>query len=217
MGKDSVSIKGVAEGIYIDVKGNDLDSIVGELELKLKKSGEFFKGAKCLDIRGEEISKENSLEIRLLLKYKYDMKVNIPELFKIQLMETEKAKFSPDEKQTVFNEVEEGMTKFVHGTLRSGQEVSFNGNIVVIGDVNPGALLRAKGNIVVLGTLRGVAQAGIGGNTKAVVAAYSLLPTQLRISDIIVRPPEDDVQYKYPEIAKVVNDKVVIEPYLPNK
>ena len=113
--------------------------------------------------------------------------------------------------------VEEGITKFVYGTLRSGQEVSFNGNIVVIGDVNPGALLRAKGNIVVLGSLRGVAQAGIGGNKYAVVAAYSLLPTQLRIAEMIVRPPDDDMQYKLPEIAKIVDGRVVIEPYLPNK
>lgn len=217
MGRDLVSIKGVAEGIYIDVKGNDIGSIGEELDKKLNKSAEFFKGAKCLDIRGEEISKENALEIKLLLKYKYDIIVDIPELFSTQSKAAEKEVDILDAKPFSFTEVEEGMTKFVHGTLRSGQEISFNGNIVVIGDVNPGALLRAKGNIVVLGTLRGVAQAGIGGNTNAVVAAYSLLPTQLRISDIIVRPPEDDVQYKYPEIAKVVNNEVVIEPYLPNK
>ncbi|MDX9917457.1 MAG: septum site-determining protein MinC, partial [Gudongella sp.] len=62
-----------------------------------------------------------------------------------------------------------------------------------------------------------VAHAGVGGNLGAVVAAYSLLPTQLRIGDLIVRPPEGDVQYKYPEIARVISGEVIIEPYLPNK
>ncbi len=148
----------------------------------------------------------------LILKYKYDFKVDIPGI-SVPVAEEEKTEPA---KINVF-EAEEGLSKFVHGTLRSGQEIAFNGNIVVIGDVNPGAQLKAKGNIVVLGSLKGLAHAGVGGNTKAVVAAYSLLPTQLRIADLIVRPPEDDTQYKYPEIARIVDGEVVIEPYLPNK
>jgi septum site-determining protein MinC len=152
------------------------------------------------------------LELLLLLKYKYDFKVDIQG---VGISEADNVKV--DQIKANALEAEEGLSKFVHGTLRSGQEIAFNGNIVVIGDVNPGAQLKAKGNIVVLGSLKGLAHAGIGGNTKAVVAAYSLLPTQLRIADLIVRPPEDDMQYKYPEIARIVNGEVVIEPYLPNK
>ncbi len=215
MKKDVVSIKGVAGGIYLNVEGNDPEVIKTELESKMKTASNFFKGSRFLGVRGDELSEENRAEILLLLKYKYDFEIQIEKLPE----EMVSANYEPN-KDLIVSEsevVQEGMTKFVHGTLRSGQEVSYNGNIVVIGDVNPGALLKAKGNIVVLGSLRGVAQAGVGGNRYAVVAAYSLLPTQLRIADYIVRPPEDDIQYKYPEIAKVVDGAVVIEPYLPNK
>lgn len=212
MKNDLVTIKGMADGIYIEVKGNELESLMAALHEKITKAGEFFKGGKLAEVRGEELSSENRLELMFILKYKYDFKVDIPGI-PVPATEEEKTEYA---KANVF-EAEEGISKFVHGTLRSGQEITFNGNIVVIGDVNPGAQLKAKGNIVVLGSLKGLAHAGIGGNTNAVVAAYSLLPTQLRIADLIVRPPEDDTQYKYPEIARIVNGEVVIEPYLPNK
>lgn len=215
MRKDVVSIKGVANGIYLNVEGNDLEIIKTELKNKMMTASNFFEGSNILGVKGEELSEDNRIEIMLLLKYKYDFDIHIEKVPEdITAMQSELIVIDHSSEPEV---VQEGMTKFVHGTLRSGQEVSYNGNIVVIGDVNPGAQLKAKGNIVVLGSLRGVAQAGIGGNRYAVVAAYSLLPTQLRIADYIVRPPEDDVQYKYPEIARVVNGEVVIEPYLPNK
>lgn len=214
MKKDVVIIKGVSEGIYIDIIGDDLEEIKKSLKIKLVNSAAFFKGGKFLGVRGDDLSDETRKEILLTLKYKYELDIELPIDISSEKIEDE---FEYKVKNKFKNIVDEGITKFVYGTLRSGQEISFNGNIVVIGDVNPGALLRAKGNIVVLGSLRGLAQAGIGGNQYAVVAAYSLLPTQLRIAEIIVRPPDDDIQYKLPEIAKVVDGRVVIEPYLPNR
>ncbi|MEA2687413.1 MAG: septum site-determining protein MinC, partial [Candidatus Eremiobacteraeota bacterium] len=48
-------------------------------------------------------------------------------------------------------------TLYHRGTLRGGQALHNLGNLVVIGDVNPGAELVASGDIVVFGALRGVA------------------------------------------------------------
>lgn len=215
MKKDLVTFKGVSEGVYLDVASNNLDEIKKDLDVKLNNSTKFFKGAKFLGVRSEVLSQDEIIEIKLILKYKYDFDITndgIPDY--VQEYYTDRNIASHIQ---VFEGVEEGMTKFVHGTLRSGQEVNYDGNIVVVGDVNPGAFLKAKGNIIVLGSLRGVAHAGIGGNCNAVVAAYSLLPMQLRIADIIVRPPEGDTQYKLPEVAKIINGEVLIDPYLPNK
>jgi len=119
---------------------------------------------------------------------------------------------------SVVKNSKEGMTKFLYGTLRSGQIVEYNGNIVVVGDVNPGAFLKATGNIIILGTLKGVAHAGFNGDNEAIVAAYNLIPNQLRIADIIVRAPDGDIsEYKLPEVARVYDGEIIIEPYLPNK
>lgn len=214
MKSDLVEFKGVSDGVFLDIRGNSLDNIKKDLFTKLQSSIDFFRGVKFLGVRSDELTQDEINEVKLILKYKYDFDISsyvLPEYIKSS---------SINKTQVVkeyFVGVEEGMTKFVHGTLRSGQEVDYDGNIVVIGDVNPGAFVKARGNIVVLGSLRGFAHAGIGGNHDSVVAAYSLLPMQLRIGGIIVRPPEGDIQYTLPEVAKIVNGEVFIEPYLPNK
>lgn len=219
-----VAFKGVTEGVYIDIKGQDLNLIKEELERKIKTSSSFFKGAKFLGVRANELNPEDIMEVKMILKYRYDFNISkdeLPDHIKSCSLVDNNLYSLEEGKNHVgdyFEGIDEGMTKFVYGTLRSGQIVEYNGNIVIIGDVNPGAFLKASGNIIVLGTLRGVAHAGVGGNLDSVVAAYNLLPTQLRVGDIIVRPPDGDVsQYKVPEVAKVSNGEVVIEPYLPNK
>lgn len=101
----------------------------------------------------------------------------------------------------------------VRHTVRSGQRVSFDGSVVVMGDVNPGGEVLATGDIAVLGALRGVAHAGTAGDHRAVVIALSLRPVQLRIADLIVRTPEGENAGDRPEVARVKNGEVVVEPY----
>ena len=123
-----------------------------------------------------------------------------------------------EQMETVFTGITEGKTKFVQGTIRSGQNINYDGNIVILGDVNPGAHITAYGNIVVMGSLRGVAHAGSNGNRDACVAAFYLEPTQLRISDVITRAPDGYYERpKIPELAKVKGNMVYIEPYLNRK
>ena len=105
-------------------------------------------------------------------------------------------------------------TLLVRRNLRSGQQLRHYGNLVVIGDVNAGAEVVATGDIIVVGALRGMAHAGAVGNQDAIVAAYYLHPTQLRIANYIGREPgRKDQGQTGPEIARVRNGQVVIEPY----
>jgi septum site-determining protein MinC len=109
-----------------------------------------------------------------------------------------------------------GETLLLKRTLRSGQRVRFDGNVVVMGDINPGAEVVASGDIIVMGTLRGVAHAGATGDQKAIVAAFRLLPTQLRIGPIIGRSPDGgSPRPDAPEVARVQDSVVVIERYQP--
>ena len=122
------------------------------------------------------------------------------------------------EESEFYTGIYEGMAKFISSTIRSGQVIEYDGNIIIIGDVNPGALVKAKGNIIILGTLRGVAHAGVDGNEEAIVAAYNLQPTQLRIANIIGRRPDGEVVTSgLPEVAKIHDGEVFIEPYLRRK
>lgn len=112
--------------------------------------------------------------------------------------------------------VSEEQTILVQRTIRSGQRVYYPGNVVVLGDVNPGGEVVAGGNIIVMGSFRGVAHAGAMGNENAVVAALRLEPSQLRIAGYITRAPEGDFSSpQQPEIARVQDGIVIIEQYQP--
>ena len=78
---------------------------------------------------------------------------------------------------------DEEPTLYIRKTLRSGQRVVFAGNVVLLGDLNPGAQIEADGDVIVLGQLRGSVHAGCEGDEEATVIASSLRATQLRIAD----------------------------------
>lgn len=74
--------------------------------------------------------------------------------------------------------------------IRSGQVLEINGDLLLVGDVNPGGKIVATGNIFVLGNLRGIAHAGVKGNRDAIIAAANMAPSQLRIAEVISRSPD---------------------------
>lgn len=99
------------------------------------------------------------------------------------------------------------------GTVRSGAVVRFAGDILVYGDVNPGAELVAGGNIVVLGALKGLACAGARGDDGATIFALSMRPTQLRIGKVIQMAPPAEERAPVPEVAWLAGGSIVVEPY----
>ena len=107
-------------------------------------------------------------------------------------------------------------TMMIQRTLRSGQNVNFDGNVVVLGDVNPGSEIVASGHVLVMGSLRGLVHAGFNGEESATVTALLLAPTQLRIASHITRPPDGNKspEAKIMETARIKGDTVVIEKYL---
>lgn len=209
MKEELVLFKGTKNGVYLYIREGNFKHVKKELETKLKNSLSFFESGEIMDIKGKKLSNSQKKELRDIIENKYNLEV-------IEKKQGENKKIKKENyAPKFFTGIKEGMTKFVHTTLRSGQTLNYKGNIVIIGDVNPGAYVIAMGNIVILGTLRGIAHAGCNGNRKAVVAAYNLQPTQLRIADIIARRPDYQVKTsKEPEVARIHKGEVLIEPYL---
>jgi len=108
-------------------------------------------------------------------------------------------------------------------TCRSGTAVHHEGDVVVLGDVNPGAQVSACGDIVVMGALRGVAHAGAGSldSTDAIIVALSLRPLQLRIGrhysvesiEMRDRYKRDRALISSPEIAYVRGGSIIVAPF----
>lgn len=101
--------------------------------------------------------------------------------------------------------------RIVEGPVRSGVILEHVGHLIVFGDVNPGAEVRATGNIVVLGCLRGTAHAAIG-RELGFILALQLEPRQLRIGRKVARADANTVA-SGAEIAYATSESIVVERY----
>ncbi len=95
-----------------------------------------------------------------------------------------------DDIRKSLRETEKLPTLYIQRTLRSGQSITSEGNIVIIGDANPGSEIIAKGDITVWGVLGGIAHAGSSGNQYAKIRALKMNAIQLRIADVFARRPD---------------------------
>jgi septum site-determining protein MinC len=107
---------------------------------------------------------------------------------------------------------------YVKSTCRSGVSLEHDGDVIVRGDVNPGAQITATGDIIVFGTLRGIAHAGAAElePERTVVVAISMAPLQLRIGPYVSVPPAQKRTRKTrqcPEIAYVSGRSILVSPY----
>ena len=103
----------------------------------------------------------------------------------------------------------EHFVKKVDRTVRAGEIIKSNGDILVIGDVNPTAQLVAYGDVYVIGNLRGIAHAGCGGDKKAVIYAMNMNPVILKIADKIGFNSEMSKRNSN-GIARLENDEIKV-------
>jgi septum site-determining protein MinC len=106
-------------------------------------------------------------------------------------------------------------TLMVKKMVRSGQTVEHPGNLVIIGDVNPGGEVKAGGDLVIVGALRGVAQAGLRGNGEtSSIVALKFQPTQLKIREVLETKFDGKfTRSKQPVIASLVKGKIELKIY----
>lgn len=200
----SVVFKGNRNGIVVYVLGKEPNEIKEDIFEKLCQGKDFFYGSRMYLKSDYELSEE----------FLHSLKDELLKEFNINLIFEDKKTNTPKKGQ----DLNEAITKIYKRTIRSGQRIFYDGNIVIIGDVNSGAEVVATGNIIVLGVVRGIVHAGADGNYKAFIAAYELQPEQIRIADVISRSPDDKMNKpKIPEVAKIKGKFISIEPYLPNK
>ncbi|MDU4910019.1 septum site-determining protein MinC [Clostridium baratii] len=211
---ERIIIKGNKSGLIAEINMHKFSDFTEMLELLLSRlsKGKRFYRRSTLTIN-TSLNLINDKDVEHLEKVLFD-EIDIKDI--IWQDDNSKEKEKEKEKKT-FSGVYEGKTKFLRKTVRGGQSIRYNGNIVIIGDINSGAEVTAAGNIIVLGAIKGNVSAGANGNTKAIIAAFSLQPEILKISNIVTLSPDDSEEPEYPEVAKVKDGAIIVEPYLPNK
>jgi len=171
-------------------------------ELKHKLSSVFFKGSYAVvDYNGLELNEESKAEIEKVLKD-----------FNASVLGFQNTK---NNKESLKGVSQKKSLKIINKTLRSGQKVEYDGDVLILGDVNSDAYVVSSGSVIVMGNLRGVVHAGANGDETAVVMALKLGPQQIRISNYIARSPDepDDEaeESNSPEIAYIENNAIVID------
>jgi len=71
----------------------------------------------------------------------------------------------------------------IRSTFRSGESLHHYGDVVVLGDVNPGSEIKADGDIVVMGKLKGLPHAGASGDNEAAIIALEIASPRIRIGN----------------------------------
>ncbi len=211
MGKELVSLKGTKEGLVLAIApDSDFAAVLASLKAKLVPAKEFWEGAAVTidNVPSGWTDREREQLLSLLTEFNMVLKVAY---YSAERRSQPKTSLSEAPMQRTGNNA-----LVLKRNLRSGQRVFHDGNLVVVGDVNPGAEVVATGDIIILGTLRGMAHAGAGGNTKASVMALRLQPMQLRIADYISRcPDEPTVPPTFPEVALIKDDQIAVQEYVP--
>ncbi len=202
-----VLFKGTKDGVSILFSEDaPFSEICQQLKQKITEAEKFFNHVKtALIFKGRVFNEEEEKELLKIISENTSMDITFLKT------ENNEAELIPcinrgdGEPQT--------LTKFHKGSLRNGQQLDFDGSIVIIGDVNPGAEVKATGNIIILGQLKGIAHAGCKGMTDAFVTAIYMAPVQLRIADIITRFPEENKRgAKPPEYAFVQDGQIFVMP-----
>ena len=211
-----IAIKGSKDGLRLVLDDTARwGDILDALHDQLVRGIEFFQGAALtIDVGDRDVS---PAELNALLNVMHSHGLQ-PAAFASNAPETRHASRSigvatrPSRAAappSVTNDPAENGSLIVRRTLRSGQEVRHFGDIIILGDVNPGAEVIAGGSIVVWGRLRGRVHAGALGDRDAFVCALEFSPALLRIADVLTRPPED--YGRGPELAHIVEQHIVVE------
>lgn len=230
-----INIKGRSDGIAVEIGKGSWNEILAALTERLDASGRFFrKGSVALDTGPRPVAEDELQQLAGVLAT-HEMTLGIVRTSSERTFQAalalgftatlESAEGAPMAAATPAASNTDAASYFVYrGYLRSGHRLRRTENILVIGDINPGAEVISEGDILVWGRLRGIVQAGAGGNKRAIVAALDLEPTQLRIAEVATMGPDPKPgqpgrffwrrsQHKRPEIARIVDDTIVLEEW----
>lgn len=197
-----VTIKGIKDGLVFLLDDKcDFSSLLEELRYKLEFSHQNI-------LTGPIIHVDVKLGTRIVTDDQKEMILDI-------LKQKGNLLVRSIETPALAREKDENALTTMTGIVRSGQVLRHEGNLLFIGDINPGGTIVCTGDILILGALRGMAHAGFEGNEKAIIAASYLSPTQLRIAETISRPPDEwenretSMEFAFLLDGKMQIDKIV--------
>ncbi|HEX2910033.1 MAG TPA: septum site-determining protein MinC [Chloroflexia bacterium] len=232
---DAVTIKGTGGGLLVRIRDDaalSFAALLSELDERLQAGDKFFRQAKANVELGTRILQEGELEeLRdALVRNEIELATIISGAQATRNL-AKKAGITyklPNNENTHPSRVESAPgapfdsaeALFIRRTLRGGQTIQHHSDVIVLGDVNPGAEIIAGGNVIVWGTVRGKIQAGVvAPGEGAIICALSLKPSQLGIANIVAVGNQEviDGPELGPEMARIQEDTIILESWMPQR
>jgi septum site-determining protein MinC len=200
-----VQIRGTKEGLILFLDDEcSFSELLSELEEKLSS-------------KYPQTSEGPGVQVKVSIGNRYLSEAQTQQLTKV-ISSQQKLMINQIESNVITKDEADSLrqratTATVVRTVRSGQVLETKGDLLLIGDVNPGGTVIATGNVYIIGVLRGIAHAGYEGDTEAIISASKMEPSQLRIAGVGSRSPDTrDLKIHFMECAYIAeNNQIAIE------
>lgn len=234
-----IKFKGTRHGLLISFneEGN-FEDVIAEFKEKVDGNASFFKNAPIsLDLGWRELTaedfegfynfiNENGLNLQGIISSSaytrniaegYGIKVIIGRLGLAQhegRIRKQKEKFKTTAEERDHGVDDKQRSILIKKTLRSGQKIKYSGNVVIIGDVNPGAEVEAGGDIVVWGVIRGIVHAGVPNKEDASIIGMHIMPTQMKIGNCFgIISYEKKMDENSIKVAQLKGAEIIVSNY----
>ncbi len=216
---DLVEFKGSKNGIVVNIKKeSSYDDIKSCIIYKLESAVGFFNGAKISTINCDFLSDIQIMRIKEEITSRFDVEFIEDIIIDKQVINSHKnTKYVNTLRSGVNIEFDGDIV--VMTDMSSGSQVTSTSNVIVMGNVESGAKVIANGNIIVMGYVKGFIYAGADGNENAYTVAKIFRPQIVQIAKNIAEAPDDDFyedeKVEGPEIAFLSEGRIVVENYIP--
>lgn len=207
--QSSVVIKGSKAGMTVILNPDvSFEQLIEDIGKKFRESARFWGSIQMtLTLEGRTLTP--SEEFQIVDAITVNSQIDI-----LCILDTDANRIARCEKALTerLMELSSQTGQFYKGNLRRGDVLESEASIVIIGDVGHGARVIAKGNVIVLGAVGGHIHAGAAGG-NAVIVAFDMAPTQLRIGDCSSKTEEKGKRLgRGPMMVAVEEGGLVVRP-----
>ncbi len=200
----NVDLRMTKRGVVLYVEDyDDLDDLFVQITNKFSQLNGFFSEDDKISIMLKDKDKY-SKDITEIVSFVEKMGFKVGEILVGEMNQKIKQNtISIKEKLSLVEDKNDNLhhlnpTKVIKKTVRSGQAIVHDGDVMLIGNLNDGGEIISSGNVVIIGEARGVIRAGSIGDEEAIIYATLMMPELVEIARHVIHvsePVENAIAY----------------------
>lgn len=200
----NVDLRMTKRGVMLYVEDyDDINDLFGQITNKFSQLNGFFSEEDKISIMLKDKDKY-SKDITEIVSFVENMGFKVGEILVGELNQKVKQNvISVKEKLSLVEDENQNLhqlnpTKVIKKTVRSGQAIVHDGDVMLIGNLNDGGEIISSGNVVIIGEARGIVRAGSRGDEESIIYATFMTPELVQIANHVIHmsePVENAIAY----------------------